>query len=382
MPRRKTTEQFIAEATAVHGDAYDYSNTQYVRSTEKLSVRCRQCSSDFSVWPGHHLAGQGCSFCWPLRRKGKRKKRTTETFIEAARQAHGDKFDYSKVEYKNSQTKVTIGCATCGLVFEQLANSHLRGTGCPHCSAMRGGRKRARAFAALFEQRAREVHGDAYGYEQVVYHSNRKPVILYCRACYDVFEQAPDNHLAGKGCSKCGLMKRARTRTKSTLQFIDEALKVYGPGVFSYEDTEYVSAHQHVTIRCTACERSFNRTPASHLQKHECPFCCMGNSVSKAETAWLDSLNVPERQYRVTLPSGRTTRVDGYDPASNTVYAFLGSFWHADPRRCPPEEEHPVIGRLNEHIYRETLERLETLRAAGFVVVSVWEEDWGARHLQ
>ena len=55
---------------------------------------------------------------------------TTEKFIQKAKEIYGDKFDYSKVEYKDSRTKVTIICPRCG-EFTQMPRTHLKGKGCP-----------------------------------------------------------------------------------------------------------------------------------------------------------------------------------------------------------------------------------------------------------
>ena len=53
-------------------------------------------------------------------------------FIERAKAVHGDKYDYSKVEYINMHHKVLIICPVHGL-FEQLPQPHLKGQGCPEC---------------------------------------------------------------------------------------------------------------------------------------------------------------------------------------------------------------------------------------------------------
>ena len=58
---------------------------------------------------------------------------TTE-FIDRVKKIHEDKFNYSQVVYKNSQTKVIITCNTCGHTFEQTPNNHLRGKGCIKCA--------------------------------------------------------------------------------------------------------------------------------------------------------------------------------------------------------------------------------------------------------
>ena len=63
-------------------------------------------------------------------------RKTTEQFIEEARQVHGDKYDYSKVEYVNSATKVCIICPIHG-EFWQRPNDHIRGIGCRKCSSER-----------------------------------------------------------------------------------------------------------------------------------------------------------------------------------------------------------------------------------------------------
>lgn len=60
---RKTTEQFIAEAKAVHGDKYDYSKTQYLTNREKVLVTC-PIHGDFLQYPKDHLNGRGCKKCY------------------------------------------------------------------------------------------------------------------------------------------------------------------------------------------------------------------------------------------------------------------------------------------------------------------------------
>ena len=60
------------------------------------------------------------------------KNLTTEEFITRAKLRHGDKYDYSLVDYKSSTEKVKIICPIHG-VFEQAPVSHLRGCGCCEC---------------------------------------------------------------------------------------------------------------------------------------------------------------------------------------------------------------------------------------------------------
>ena len=63
-------------------------------------------------------------------------KMTGEEFIEKSKVVHGhNRYDYSLVNYKNSNTKVKIICPEHG-VFVQTPYAHLNGQGCKECCLM------------------------------------------------------------------------------------------------------------------------------------------------------------------------------------------------------------------------------------------------------
>ena len=70
MPRTKTTEQFIEEATKVHDGTYDYSKVLYVRGQEKVIIICSN-HGEFPQTPDNHLRGQGCPKCYRESKPGK-----------------------------------------------------------------------------------------------------------------------------------------------------------------------------------------------------------------------------------------------------------------------------------------------------------------------
>lgn len=57
---------------------------------------------------------------------------TTKTFIERARETHGDFYDYSEVNYVRLSLPVVISCPKHGQ-FEKWPTIHLRGGGCLQC---------------------------------------------------------------------------------------------------------------------------------------------------------------------------------------------------------------------------------------------------------
>ena len=120
------TQEFIEEAKKMHGDKYDYSKVEYVNTRRKVCIICPN-HGEFWQTASEHLRGQGCPKC------AGNKRLTTEGFIHKAKEVHGGKYDYSKVEYVNNHTKVCIICPEHG-EFWQEPSSHLNGNGCPNCN--------------------------------------------------------------------------------------------------------------------------------------------------------------------------------------------------------------------------------------------------------
>jgi len=128
--KRKSTEQFIIDAYCKHGDRYNYSLVDYKNNRTKVKIIC-PIHGVFEQLSGNHLKGYGCLKC-SNSLIGKSNTLNIKQFIEKAKAIHGDKYDYSLVEYKNARTKVKIICPIHG-VFEQIPNDHLNGRGCKKC---------------------------------------------------------------------------------------------------------------------------------------------------------------------------------------------------------------------------------------------------------
>lgn len=127
MPKRKSQEEFLKQVKEVHGDKFDYSRIVYTGRENKVEVVCNKCCRVFLARAHDFLRGHGCPYCAGVARSN------TEEFIEKARKVHGDRYDYSLVDYKRSSQKVKIICKKHG-VFETTPNSHLRGENCRKCA--------------------------------------------------------------------------------------------------------------------------------------------------------------------------------------------------------------------------------------------------------
>ena len=142
MARQYTTVEWVILARAVHGDKYDYSNVVYRGGRTDVEVICREPGhGPFLVQPHRHIGERkkGCPICKPP------KKRTVDTsvFVEDAVEVHGDKYDYSKVDYRGMKYKYEIGCSDHGS-FSMTYKSHIRNRkGCPICEVISKAEKRS-----------------------------------------------------------------------------------------------------------------------------------------------------------------------------------------------------------------------------------------------
>lgn len=136
---RLTTKYFIKKSKEVHGDLFDYSETNYDEKfiSGKVKIFCKECKEYFYQDPNSHMYGKGCPKCNTLKAR-LACRTTTEKFIEKAKLVHGNDFDYTETEILNDTKKVKIKCNKCKKTFMQDFSNHLQGTGCPYCRSSKG----------------------------------------------------------------------------------------------------------------------------------------------------------------------------------------------------------------------------------------------------
>ena len=198
MAKRKTTEEFIADARKVHGDKYTYSKVVYINTATKVLIIC-DCGNEFLQRPNSHLRGDGCPRCGDKARVLSC-THTTERYIEKARVVHGNLYDYSLVNYIHNTQCVDIICCIHG-VFSQGAGSHLEGHGCPSCAQDKINAILTNSHSEFLE-RSKIAHGDRYNYSLAEYIGADIKVKIICPK-HGVFEQSPHLHMRGHGCRLC-----------------------------------------------------------------------------------------------------------------------------------------------------------------------------------
>lgn len=173
-------------------------------------------------------------------------------------EVHGDRYDYSMVEYKTTREKVVIICKEHG-EFLQTPNSHLNGRGCPDCY----GNKHKDTNKCIED--FKKAHGGTYDYSKVIYVNASTKVEIICKK-HGQFTQTPKGHLNGNGCPDCYGNKKKDTNT-----CIEDFKMVHGD-TYGYSKVDYTNCSTKVEIMCKK-HGVFLQMPFSHLRGNGCPKC-------------------------------------------------------------------------------------------------------------
>ncbi len=332
MPIKKTTEQFIADAIYVHGDKYDYSRVNYETSSKKVVIICKEhgeflktpekhligqgcriCNGyvaltqqsflershnkhgelydysktevkskydkvviickihgEFEQLPSNHIKGQGCPECAQIL-KIKNQRYSSQGFINSVRTVHPNKYDYSRVNYVNSQTKVEIICPIHGS-FNMKPNSHYNGQGCPKCGRIDAKNNIALDYS-VFIERAELVHHNLYVYQKDTYVNYTTKMIMFCDE-HGFFEQTPHSHISMKtGCPKCGILNTSKKNQIGWDAVHDLFLVAHGDK-YEYDQSTFVDVSSKMKIKCQQ-HGWFTQKPYSHYGGSGCNKCAV-----------------------------------------------------------------------------------------------------------
>lgn len=208
---------WLSNFISIHGDLYDYSKVDYVGNKKKVEIICKEHGSFFMKPNAHTTQKQGCYRC-------SRKYNDKETFIESSVVIFGETYDYSKVEYIDSHTKVELICKEHNSFF-MCPKEHInQKQGCPKCGKVSMSNKHRKDIDLLISQ-FKELNGDLYDYSKVEYKNNNTKVEIICKE-HGSFLQSSKSHINGNGCPKCSLSKGERKimlyLDKMNIEYISE----------------------------------------------------------------------------------------------------------------------------------------------------------------
>jgi len=357
----KTFDDYVKKSKEIHSDKYEYISLKKIENVNFLEIKCF-IHGIFEKKISNHINNkQGCPNCTKIN------KLTNDIFINRAKEKHGNKYNYSNVEYINGMNKVKIICSTHG-IFEQLPQNHLNGQECPECACKK-------VTTKSFIERSIKLHGDKYDYSQVLFKVMTEPVKIICKI-HGLFEQQPRYHLDSNGCYKCSGI------TKNTDDFIINSKLIHND-LFDYSKVKYESTRKQVIIICKT-HGEFKQTPNDHLSGYGCLKCGKGN-YSKISIKWLEEIMKKENIFiqhamnigeKVIIINNKKYKVDGYCEKTNTVYEFDGDIFHGNPNKYNKNDINPITKNTYGELYEKTLIKETEIKNAGYNLIKIWENDF------
>lgn len=113
-----------------------------------------------------------------------------------------------------------------------------------------------------------------------------------------------------------------------------------------------------------------NRTNKSIGGGTNCPFC--SKRISKPGQLWLDSKNITIREVYIKINKIKFF-IDGFDKENNTIYEFLGDYWHGNLNKYKAEDRNSNNNKTFGELYSKTIERFTALKTAGYRIIYRWE---------
>lgn len=249
---------------------------------------------------------------------------TTSQFIHQAQQTHGDRFDYSMVQFKNLSTPVTIVCKKHGSLCVKPWDHLKQKWGCRACYNEHQSITNAYSTKE-FVDRAQQIHGDKYDYTKTVYKTNTK-IVVTCVIHGDFLVNSNDHIYSKTGCTKCsGCYKM------TTSEFITRA-ELTHHNKFDYSKVNYVNSSTKVTIICRL-HGEFSQSPIGHIKGSGCAICSreqmVKNRIEKGH-AIAPELKDPFDLYRETVRKLSNHNFRKYYHDINPLNLKRGKDWHLD----------------------------------------------------
>ncbi|WP_305021624.1 hypothetical protein [Hymenobacter cheonanensis] len=280
---RHTLDKFIVRARAAHGDKYNYSQTVYINCKLKVDIICPE-HGKFSQEADSHINGTGCPKCGRDSVSAAH-RRSLDEFVTAAQQRHGNRYDYSQVQYINNTRTITIICPQHG-PFRQSPNAHInQAQGCPICGRIKVADFH-RSDLDSFVKSAQLVHGNKYDYSQVVYKTTQIKVEIICPQ-HGSFWQTPGSHCSyGSGCPICANEATAERCKLTQGEFLTRARAIHGDR-YGYSLVQYVNNRHKIEITCPL-HGAFKQSPLNHLVGCGCPTCGRERTAAAKALDWAD----------------------------------------------------------------------------------------------
>lgn len=352
---------FIRKAKEHFGDKYSFPNieNEYHTNKNKITIKCNNCGNVFTKIAHDFLASKdgGCKNCRPSHKGELSEKFSYDDLVS--------KIKYDNVSIicfeglKTREDELTLYCKKHKKYYTKNVAYFLKRTQlCDECL-----NEKRRLPKNEVISRLKNIVGDDITIFEDSFIEFNKPMHFKCNKCGFEFDRKPSTFIHSKLselCPNCTKHKITETKTKTTEEFITEAIKLYGKDKFDFSETKYEQSCKKVKIKCNECGRYFSIEANSFLQGHGCPYHnCNSSLMEKELCEYIKSLGFEcFNNDRVLLDDKK--EIDCLIPSKKLAIEFDGLYWHNE---------------LNKDKYYH-LHKTNECTQKGFHLIHIFEDEW------
>lgn len=347
------TCKFINDSRKKWGDTFDYTDVGYTGMRNTIHVTCSK--HGVRELEGYYHQEFGCDVCSKENQNEytlNSHKKSNEGFIKNAVNKHGDRFDYTGINYINTSTEINIRCVEHDHTFKQTPKAHLTYKhNCPKCREESACGSRDK-YVPIWNK----YHKDKYDYSLVPEMIKSSDTVTIICPTHGEFKQLADSHRK-HGCAQCGIEDGRLSREEIQKRIRENQRAEYDYSLVDFDGI--LNTSQMVDVICPT-HGVFSQRLGSHTKGNGCPSC----KTSKSEWEVIEFIKDLDDQLEIIQgDKGIITpyELDIHIPKINTAIEYNGIYWHGENR-----------GKDKKYHVNKTM----MCRELGVSLIHIFENEW------
>jgi ribosomal protein S14 len=281
----KSKEDYLSSLPESFKEKFDYTLTEYKGCSEIIKYSCPIHGVQTMKAEKHKVSKYGCNLCAKEATRLAKIELGRVNFFKKAKLIHGDKYDYSKVEYQMDTKPIIILCPLHG-EFQQTPNNHTQkgSHGCRDCGRDSLKRK-LKLSPSEIVKRSFSKFGDKFTFNLENYENINDLVEIVCKI-HGKFKDKISNHLSSEdGCPSCFKDKEKVAHNKISREESIQILRSLYEDKYSFFVEDIGESKHKVRYYCHK-HKTLKATRLQHLKAGYACNQCGDEIMAEKLTGW------------------------------------------------------------------------------------------------
>ena len=348
---------FLKSSKERFGEKYTFPQIEeeYKNSHSKITIVCNDCGNTFQKLACDHITSSNGG-CYRCNKNSKKKTYSYSDLVAISKQ--------NIIQFNGEVSKENMVTCVCNIHgnYQVKVETLLKGRGfCKFCSNRDNDSDRVTKLQYT-KQKLNEIYGNKFDIDYSDFKNLTSKIKFICKDCGYTFYRMVSPMINGhiSGCPNCKKQENNLLKTKTTIDFIEDAKVIHGDK-YDYSKTIYNRSSDKVIVTCNECGKDFEIEANSHLQGHGCPYHY--NNRSKIEDELFDYIKLIYngeivKNDRSVLPS--ESELDIVIKDKKIAIEVDGIYWHNE------------LNKPKDYHLRKTNECKEN----GYHLIHIFEDEW------